>query len=41
MELTTKTSTMEMERKADTTEEAIDSVFMHEIEKDLKDRDNH
>lgn len=24
-----------------TTEEAIDSVFMHEIEKDLKDRDNH
>ena len=24
-----------------TTEEAIDSVFMQEIEKDLKDRDNH
>lgn len=24
-----------------TAEEAIDSVFMHEIEKDLKDRDTH
>ena len=24
-----------------TTEEAVDSVFMHEIEKDLKDRDNN